>query len=322
MPHQILTLLRKNAGPVSGKKISAELGMTGAAVRKKVRALRQKGFVIAGVPSRGYRLLASPDLSAEEILSLLRGDFWKKVLFYRSVGSTNDVAAALGIDEQNADSGTAVVADSQERGRGRLGRKWISPGGLNVYLSIVFRPEIPLRDAGLLTILAAVASAGALRHSTGADVSIKWPNDLVISGKKAGGILTEARSGPDRIIQAVVGIGVNVNMKCLDLPDGADEIATSLLDETGKRYSRTAIVAGILEEFEYWYKLLLQRGRTPLLLEWKRLSSTLGKRVSVVTAREVALGIAEDLNDEGMLVLRLPSGETRLIAAGDLTILR
>jgi BirA family biotin operon repressor/biotin-[acetyl-CoA-carboxylase] ligase len=322
MPHQILKFLRENAGPLSGETISAGLGMTGAAVRKKIGILREHGFVIAGTPSRGYRLLASPDLSAEEVLSYLDSDFWKKILFYQSVDSTNEVASTPESHCGSAGGGTVIIADAQESGRGRLGRRWISPPGMNIYMSMVLRPDIRPRDVPLLTLLAAVASARGLRQSTGVEVSIKWPNDLVISGKKAGGILTEVRSGAGRTIQAVIGVGLNVNMKCRDLPDGLKEAATSLLDETGRRYSRTAIVAGILKEFEHWYQLFLKRGRAPLLLEWKRLSATLGKSVRVATAGEMIQGVAEDLDDEGMLILRLSSGETRLISAGDLTMLR
>jgi BirA family biotin operon repressor/biotin-[acetyl-CoA-carboxylase] ligase len=322
MPHRILQLLREGTGHVSGERISAELGLTRAAVWKKIGTLRDKGFVIDGVPSRGYSLLSAPDLSADEVLSLIRGDFWKRILFYKSVGSTNEVASALLSHGDNGGGGTVIIADAQERGRGRLGRRWVSPPGLNIYMSIVLRPEILPRDVTLLTLLAAVASTRGVGHSTGADISIKWPNDLVASEKKVGGILTEARSDPDRVTQAVIGIGINVNMACRNLPDGIDTMATSLMDETGKRHSRTEIIAAILDEFEYWYKLLMRRGRGALLSEWRKLSSTLGKRVSVVTARETLQGRAEDIDDEGMLILGLPSGEKRRIGVGDLTMLR
>jgi BirA family biotin operon repressor/biotin-[acetyl-CoA-carboxylase] ligase len=322
MPHRILKLLRERPDPVSGERISTKLGLTRAAVWKKIGTLRDKGFVIDGVPSRGYRLLSSPDLSADEVLSLLSGDFWKRILFQKSVGSTNEVASALSSHDDNGGAGSVLIADAQERGRGRLGRRWISPAALNIYMSIVLRPDILPRDVTLLTLLAAVASARGIRRSTGADVSIKWPNDLVASEKKVGGILTEARSDLDRITQAVVGIGINVNMACRNLPDGIDMVATSLMDETGKRHSRSEIIAAILEEFEYWYKLLVRSGRGALLTEWRKLSSTLGRRVSAVTAQETLEGRAEDIDDEGMLILELPSGEKRRIAVGDLTMLR
>ncbi len=262
------------------------------------------------------------DLSAEEIFSLLKGDFWKRILCYKVVGSTNDIAAKLGINEQDAGSGAVIISDAQEKGRGRLGRRWISPPGLNIYMSIVLRPQIVPRDAALLTILAGVASARGVRQATGAGVSIKWPNDLMASGKKVGGILTEARSDQGRISQAIIGVGINVNMECRNLPDGIAATVTSLVDETGETHSRTAIVAAILDEFEHWYKLLVTSGRSPLLFEWRRLSATIGKRVSVVTSRETLEGLAEDIDDEGMLVLRLSSGEKRVIGAGDVTMLR
>jgi BirA family biotin operon repressor/biotin-[acetyl-CoA-carboxylase] ligase len=297
MPHHILKFLREREDHVSGKEIGGALGLSEAAVCKGIRILREKGFVIDGVPSLGYRLLSSPDLSAEGVLSLLSGDFWKKVVFYESVGSTNEIATEPGRHWDGAGGGAVIIADAQESGRGRLGRRWLSPPGLNIYMSIVFRPDIPSRDVTLLTLLAAVAAARGLRRRTGAVVSIKWPNDLVVAEKKLGGILTEARSDPERIAQAVIGIGINVNMECRDLPEGINTIATSLLDVTGTRHSRTILIAGILEEFDYWYHLLLKHGRAPLLKEWRRLSSTLGKKVGVVTAGEVVEGIAEDLND-------------------------
>jgi BirA family biotin operon repressor/biotin-[acetyl-CoA-carboxylase] ligase len=321
MPHRILKLLRKGPALVSGERISTELGLTRAAVWKKIGTLRDKGFVIAGVPSRGYRLLSSPDLSADVVLSLLSGDFWQRILFYKSVDSTNEVASEL-LSHGDNGAGTVIIADAQERGRGRLGRRWVSPPGLNIYMSVVLRPDILPRDVTLLTLVAAVASARGVRHTTGADVSIKWPNDLVVSGRKVGGILTEARSDRDRITQAVIGIGINVNMACGNLPDGIDANATSLMDETGKSHSRSEIVAAILEEFAYWHELLVWGGREALLAEWRRLSSTLGRRVRVVTRQETLEGCAEDIDNDGKLILALPWGEKRRIGAGDLMMLR
>ncbi len=273
------------------------------------------------VRSGGQGPAASPDLSAEEVFSRVGGDFWRKILFYDSVDSTNDVGAGL-IACAGAEPGTVVLADAQDRGKGRRGRRWLSPPGQNIYMSIILRPEISPRDFALLTLLAAVSSAGALRRVTAADVSIKWPNDLVLSGRKLGGILTEVKSGPDRTIHAVIGIGLNVNAWKKDLPDEIKEIATSLAIETGRVWVRTGIAAAILDEFEHLYKQLIQEGRGPLIRECRRLSSTLGKKVLVVTGKMRAAGVAEDIDDEGMLLLRLPSGEIRRVSAGDLEMLR
>jgi BirA family biotin operon repressor/biotin-[acetyl-CoA-carboxylase] ligase len=270
---------------------------------------------------KGRLRMVYPDLSADEIVSRVGGDFWRKILFYGSVDSTNDVASGLITKNSDTESGTLVIADAQEKGKGRCGRKWLSPPGLNVYMSIILKPEIPLRQSALLTLLAAVSSAHALRRVTGADVSIKWPNDLVICGRKLGGILTEVKSAGNKVHHAVIGLGINVNIG-KDLPDAIRTTATSLRAETGSLWSRTEIIASILDEFEYRYKLLIEKGADSLTGEWRRLSSTLGKEVLIVTERGRLNGLAEDIDVDGTLLLRLPSGKIRRISAGDLTMLR
>ncbi|MBI5639211.1 MAG: biotin--[acetyl-CoA-carboxylase] ligase, partial [Nitrospirae bacterium] len=184
-----LDILRSLAGQndyVSGEKISADLGITRAAVWKQIKALRGKGFVIKAIPSRGYKILRYPDLSPDYILSRVYGDFWKDLFFYKSVDSTNEAAARLEVSGRVV-SGTVIIADMQEKGRGRLGRQWISPPGSNIYMSIVLKPEIQPKDAPLLTMLTAVTCAQAITNVSKLNVSIKWPNDLLVAGKKIGG---------------------------------------------------------------------------------------------------------------------------------------
>ncbi len=267
--------------------------------------------------------MISSDLSADEVFSRVGGDFWKEILFYESVDSTNDVAAELIAQDPDTGSGTVIIADAQEKGKGRLGRKWLSPPRLNVYMSIILKPEIPPRNSAFLTLLAAVSSAVALRRVTAADISVKWPNDLVICGRKLGGILTEirVRSGQNRINHAVIGIGVNANAGRRDLSE-IRTVATSLREETGSLWSRTEIVAAILEEFEFRYRRLIQKGSDSLMGEWRKLSSTLGKEVLIATEKGRLRGLAEDIDSEGRLLLKLPSGRMRRISAGDLTMLQ
>ena len=260
------------------------------------------------------------DLSSNAIMAHLRGDFWKKIICYESVDSTNELALALSL--KSPESGTVIIADSQAKGRGRLGRVWVSPPGRNIYMSAILTPEIELRDATLLTVVAALACASALRNKTGLIANIKWPNDLIVGGKKIGGILTELRSGHDKINFAVMGIGINVNSGGDDFPEELERIATSVKEETGRNQSRSGIIAEVLNEVERWYEKLMNEGRFPLLEEWRKLSSTVGKRVRVTLCREVLSGFAEDIDKEGMLVLKLASGERRRISAGDLTELR
>lgn len=321
MPARVLRLLMDEERFLSGEKISSELGMSRTAVWKKIGALRTKGFVIEALPSRGYRLRQLPDLSGEEIVAAVGGAFWKEVLCYSSVDSTNEVAAARCLRKEPK-SGTVIVSDMQERGRGRLGRQWISPPGLNIYMSIVLVPAIGPKEATLLTVLAAVACATAMRQRCGADVSIKWPNDLMINGKKAGGILTETRADPDRIAWAVVGIGINVNMDEGSFSPDIRKTATSIKAETGRYHARSALAVAILREFEKSYRILIREGGSPLIAKWRKLSSTIGKQVSVKAGTRSVSGIAENIDDEGMLLLRLPSGELKRIGAGDLTVVR
>ncbi|MEJ2695540.1 MAG: biotin--[acetyl-CoA-carboxylase] ligase [Candidatus Sulfobium sp.] len=321
MPHRVLRLLPEGEKFLSGEKISSGLGITRAAVWKKIAALRAEGFVIEATPSRGYRLIQSPDLSGKEIMARVGGALWKEVLCYKSLDSTNEAAVSLCL-RNGPESGTVIVADTQEKGRGRLGRKWVSPPGLNIYMSIVLVPGVAPRDATLLTVLASVACAAALREKCGAAVSIKWPNDLMIKGKKAGGILTETRADPDRIAWAVTGIGVNVNMDPASFTGEIRRTATSIKAETGRYHARSGLIIAILEQFERSYGILLHEGRKPLIEQWRRLSCTLGRHVTVTARPRPISGFAENIDSEGMLLVRLPSGELKRIGAGDLTVTR
>lgn len=321
IPWQLIRLLRESGGYISGEKISSELGITRAAVWKKIEALREKGFIIEAVPSKGYRLIKPPDLSAEEILAGICGAFWKGVLFYEKIDSTNELASALSI-KRNLDSGTVIIADMQEKGKGRMGRSWVSPPGLNIYMSIVLRPELGPRDSTLLTIIPALACAAAVRSEAGLDIMVKWPNDLVVQGKKLGGILTELKTDLDKIHVAIIGIGLNVNMTGRDFPEEIRPIATSMREVTGKLYSRSAVIIGILREIEYLYAKLKTDGKEAMLAEWRRVSSILGKKVNVSFGNEIISGIAEELDNDGMLILRLPSGAMKRMSAGDVTIMK
>lgn len=321
MPENIIDLLKKNNDYYSGAKISAELGITRAAVWKKIIALRKKGFVIEAAPSKGYRLVEFPDLSEEYIKSGVKGNLWKEIFVYDRVGSTNELAMSLAT-KNDLWANTVIIADSQEKGKGRLGRAWISQPGRNIYMSILLRPKLDTRDATMLTLLAAVSCAHAVKMVSSLPVLIKWPNDLILSGRKLGGILTEIRADIDKVSLAVIGIGINVNMEEKDFTDEIRSIATSIKEESGKYCSRNDLVIEILRQFERFYNILIKQGKRSLLVEWKTLSSTINKNVKVVIGDETVVGLAEDIDDNGMLILRLRSGLLRQISAGDITLLR
>lgn len=317
---RLVSLLLKNEGSyLSGEALASSMGVTRAALWKRVNALRERGFVIEAERGRGYRLLEPPDLSAEVLRTYARGKLGREVIFYESLDSTNDTA--MGLASGGAAHGTVVLADEQRKGRGRLGRRWASPQGRNIYMSIILRPGMRPREAALITLMAAVSAATAIREKTGLGAGIKWPNDLIAGGRKLGGILTEVRSDPDRVLHAVVGVGINVNMAQSDFPHSIRGSATSVFMETGKRHRRTPIVAALLGCLEGELERFTKEGRGPLLEEWRRLSSTLGKTVRVDAGDEEITGVALDIDDEGRLVLKAGDG-LRRISSGDLTMLR
>jgi len=258
-------------------------------------------------------------MDLRDIKKKIKGNIGKEIFFYETVGSTN--TTAMDLFGKTAE-GAIVLADYQEKGRGRLGRTWISPAGDNIYMSIILKPEIEPQDTTLITIMAAVACAIALRRVTGLNISIKWPNDLMVSDKKIGGILTELKTAADKIIVAIVGVGININIDIDMLPDDIRKIATSVKNEAGKSYSQEDIIAEILNEMSDWNMELKSMNRQRLLSEWRRLTSTLGKEVNVIAGKESFKGFAESIDDKGMLILRLPSGDLKRISSGDLTILR
>jgi BirA family biotin operon repressor/biotin-[acetyl-CoA-carboxylase] ligase len=324
----IIRMFKEKDGFVSGEEMSRRLGITRAAFWKKIKALREKGYVIEGSTAKGYRLIKTPEFSVEELKILVKGDFGKEIIFRESLDSTNTLAMELAEKGgRHGTHGTVVIADRQLKGKGRLGRTWFSPPQCNIYMSVIVRPEIEPKDATLLTIMSAISCARAVRNSTGIEVKIKWPNDLMVSERKLGGILAEMKSDQDRIVFAVIGIGINVNSSLDAFPPEVRAVAASVMEELREKgysrdISRTLIIAAILNELERWFKVLIKGGRIQLINEWKKLSSTLGRKVKVVSGKDTFSGIAEDIDDEGMLILRLPSGGLKKISAGDVTMLR
>ncbi|MBI5204817.1 MAG: biotin--[acetyl-CoA-carboxylase] ligase, partial [Nitrospirae bacterium] len=198
----IIRMFKEKDGFVSGEEMSRRLGITRSAIWKKIKALRERGYEIEGSTAKGYRLIKTPEFSVEELKILVKGDFGKEIIFRESLDSTNTLAMELA--EKGVSHGTVVIADRQLKGRGRLGRTWFSPPQGNIYMSVIVRPEIEPKDAALLTIMSAISCARAVRNSTrnesfptGLEVNIKWPNDLMVSERKLGGILTEMKSDQD-----------------------------------------------------------------------------------------------------------------------------
>ena len=243
----------------------------------------------------------------------------REVVFFENTDSTNIRAARFALE--GSPEGLVVVADQQSEGRGRLGRTWFSPPGRNLYLSAVVRPALPVSEVAVLTLLAAVACARALRRLTPVEVSIKWPNDLVVGDRKLGGILTELSARNNTVSHAVIGIGVNVNMTAAEVPDEIRPLATSLREETGRPLSRTDLLVEILADLDRWYRVFTAGGKALVLAEWMRLDTTVGREVLVAAPSGTLTGTAEAVDGGGRLILRLPDGSVTAVSSGDVTVL-
>ncbi len=247
--------------------------------------------------------------------------FGRVIRFYREVESTNDVAFDLA--KEGATEGTVIIADTQTKGRGRLQRKWISPPGFNLYMSIIFRPSISSKDASILTLVSSVALFEAV-NSYGIKCQIKWPNDLLINRRKVAGVLTEMELDGERVEFVLVGLGINLNMTRVvmnNLMGEVSEIATSVREELGHEVDRSEFAANLINLLEKWYEELNSKGKATIIDEWKKRWGDLNKRVRVRIDRNLIEGIACDLDQNGFLLIRRDNGKVERIIAGDVTVI-
>lgn len=257
----------------------------------------------------------------EKINNLSKGDIiGREIIYLESATSTNDVAGEIGQQRENPE-GIVVIADAQTSGRGRLGRAWISPPGVNLYFTVLLKPPFPPAEASFITLSTAVAVAVAVREYTGITAEVKWPNDIMINNKKAGGILVELKSVRNGIRLLSVGVGLNVNMS-LNEPGDLTQLATSLISEKGEPVDRIGLLGVILAEMEKTYKILLSGDKGVLISEWIRLNCTLGREVIAKGRERVISGTAENITDNGGLIIRTPSGGVETLNAGEVTVLK
>jgi BirA family biotin operon repressor/biotin-[acetyl-CoA-carboxylase] ligase len=318
----ILRALREPAGgSVSGADLSRQLGISRAAIWARVEDLRGLGYDIEASPHLGYRLVSAPDLlHADDLHSRLGTTriVGRDIRVFERTTSTNDLIARLARD--GIREGAVVFAESQSRGRGRLGRLWISPARKGLWFSILLRPDLPPQSATQLTVAAATALARAIALQTGLVPEIKWPNDILIRGKKVAGILTELTAELDHVKEMVLGIGVDVNWDAAELPPDLRKTATSLRIETGQALDRAELAVAILRELDGDYDRI-RRGQFELVAaEWRRRCGTLGRQVSIRIGDRVIRGRAESLDAEGALLLRTQHGRLERIIGGDVTM--
>jgi BirA family biotin operon repressor/biotin-[acetyl-CoA-carboxylase] ligase len=307
---------------VSGEELSRKLGVSRTAIWKQMAALRAAGYTLEAQPRNGYRLVGRPDsvAPAEILPGLTTRAFGRQIEYRESVGSTNDLAKQLA--RAGAPEGLLVIADEQTTGKGRLGRTWTTPKGSALAMTLLLRPQLPPYEAPRITLVAAVAAAEAVRAVTGLPIGIKWPNDLQVQGKKICGILTEMDAEVERIAFVVCGIGLNVNLPREQMPPEFQETATSLMAELGGPVRRAALVQAVMAGFEEVYALFTAGRFDQVLDRWRALSVTLGQAVRVisVTGAPDVEGIAEDVDPDGALLVRLPDGELRRVLAGEVSI--
>jgi len=261
------------------------------------------------------------NLNQESIQKSLAGEFFGHKLYYFSeTGSTNDEAFSLGI--AGAPEGTVVIADSQNKGKGRMQRVWHSPAGANIYTSIILIPQIQLSKASQIPILAGVAVAETLNKYCPEKVHLKWPNDVLIGGKKVCGILAQIKISKEAIDFVVLGIGINVNLSREQFPQDIKEIATSLLIETGCKISRLELIISLYENLAKCYKQLQQKGFGQIKEKWLRLTPMIGQTVQVMFKDEMIEGKAAGLDEDGSLILLTDGNKEVKVSAGDATILK
>jgi BirA family biotin operon repressor/biotin-[acetyl-CoA-carboxylase] ligase len=317
---ELITFLQKNRQiQLSTKQISEELGIHPYVLYQLVKELRRWGFKISLEKGKGYQLLEVPDfLLPSEIKKHLKTKILgKEVLCYRTIGSTNNLAFRLA--ESGAQEGTLIVADEQTKGRGRMGRNWYSPPKLGLWMSLILRPDIPPSKAPSLSICAGLALAQAIGEITGLDAKTKWPNDCLLNGRKVGGVLLELSAELDRINFMIAGIGVNVNHQFGDFPKNLSAIATSLRIESGNDVPRVKLLSAFMEKFEAIYLDFKKNGLSPQRSLIKKFSFHLGTKVTVKYGREKIEGIAEDIDDNGSLIIRVGK-EKKVVTTGEVTL--
>lgn len=319
MKTEILKMLKETDRYVSGQQLCGQFGVSRTAVWKIIGQLKKEGYQIQAVRNKGYRLVESADVITGAELESLMNTAWAgtKLEYYDETDSTNIRARQLA--EKGAPHGTLVTADSQTAGKGRRGRSWIAPRGQGIWMSLVLRPDIDPQNASMLTLVAALAVSDGIKKSTGLDVSIKWPNDVVCRGRKLCGILTEMSTEADWIRYCVVGMGINVNMETF--PEELKDQATSLCLELKRPVKRSPVICACMEAFETYYGIFIKTGDLSALTEtYNGLSANLARTVTVLDPAGEYRGEALGIDSRGCLLVKCSGGEIRRVISGEVSV--
>ncbi len=318
MKSALLSALRGTAGYVSGQELCEALGVSRTAVWKGMQKLKKEGYQIEAIPNKGYCLVESPDIIDPDELSSIRQTAWagKKIVYFDVTDSTNIQAKRLA--EEGAPHGTLVIAGRQEAGRGRRGRAWESPAQDGVFMTVLLRPDLKPKDASMLTLVAAMAVAKAVRQLYGLPAMIKWPNDVLLSGKKICGILTEMSAEIDSVNYLVTGIGINVSNRKFE--GEVSQMATSILLEGGKRARRVELIEAVWEQYEKYYDLFMKKmDLSDIVEEYNGSLVNLGRQVRILDPKEPFVGTAEGITPKGELLVETGQG-TRRVSSGEVSV--
>ena len=318
MRTELLTALKEADDYISGQELCERFGVSRTAIWKAVNQLKEAGYEIEAIQNKGYKIISVPDRLSESELQSIRKTNWagREIFYYDVIDSTNIKAKQLA--EEGHPAGTLVVAEKQETGRGRRGRSWDAPAGSGIYMTLVLKPEINPNNASMLTLVAALAVAGGITKCTGTQAGIKWPNDIVMEGKKVCGILTEMSAQFDYVNHIVVGIGINVHNE--HFPKEIEEMATSIYLQTGEHINRAALIEEILEQFEHYYAIYLKtEDLSGLVKEYNAALVNMNKNVRVLDPKEPFEGKAMGINERGELIV--DTWESRkLVSSGEVSV--
>ena len=319
MKAEILSLLRERGNYVSGQELCEHFGVSRTAVWKAINQLKKEGYCIQAVQNRGYLLVSEDEVFGQNELESRMDTKWAghPVSFYDTVNSTN-LRAKLDADN-GASEGALVVADMQTAGRGRRGRTWSSPAGLNVYFTLILKPQYVPDKASMVTLVMALAVAEGIRETCGVEAGIKWPNDIVANGKKVCGILTEMSVERDFIHHVVIGVGINVGLQ--EFAPELAATATSLQAECGRNVPKAALVANIMKAFEKHYEVF--RGKADLsglIGSYNEMLVNRDREVRVLDPKGEYNGIARGINEVGELLVELPDGRVEKVYAGEVSV--
>lgn len=319
MKTEILKALKNSDTYLSGEQLSQKFGVSRTAIWKYIKQLREEGYEIESVTRRGYRLLQTADrITASEILSRNQASWvGKSIEYFEVTDSTNQ--RIYDFAEKGREEGLLAVAEEQTGGKGRRGRSWVSPPGTGIWMSLLLRPKVEPQKASMVTIVAALAMTKAMEKITGMEIRIKWPNDVVLNGKKVCGILTEMSAELEEIHYIIVGIGINANTE--SFPEDIQDRATSIYLESGKKVERAAFIAEFCVQFEQYYERFLEMGNLAFLKEeYESYLINIGREVKIIKKKEERVRKALGINELGELIVAKSDGTTEIIFSGEVSV--